>query len=42
VFTRAATHKLPITTFYSKSKNENLFEKNDSIENRDSSLGKLK
>ncbi len=40
MFTRAATHKLPITTFYTKSKNENLFEKEESTEKRESSLGK--
>jgi hypothetical protein len=39
VFTRAATHKLPIMTFYGKSKNENLFDKEEDVEKRESSLG---
>ena len=42
MFTRAATHKLPMMTLLSKNKNENLIDKEkNAVEKRESSLGKI-
>ena len=41
MFTRAATHKLPMMTLLSKNKNENQIEQEEkTVEKRESSLGK--